>query len=112
HALSSELRLVVRMHGKVHEQYYRVGEPVAPLAVVGETTERGTEVRFKPSPDTFKNIEFHYEILAKRLRELAFLNTNIKIILTDERTSKTDTFEYHGGLKGFVEDLNRNKTPV
>lgn len=111
-ALSEELHLVIRLGGKVHEQYYHMGTPAAPLAVVGETEERGTEVRFKPSAEIFKNIVFDYDILAKRLRELAFLNTNIKIFLHDERTGKKDNFEYHGGLKGFVEDLNRNKVPI
>ena len=111
-ALSEELHLLVRMNGKVYEQYYHMGEPDAPIVAIGETTERGTEVRFKPSAETFKNIEFNYDILAKRLRELAFLNTSIKIHLTDERTGKHDGFEYHGGLKGFVEDLNKNKTPI
>lgn len=111
-ALSEELHLVIRINGKIHEQYYQLGEPKAPLAEVGETVERGTEVRFKPSADIFKNIEFKYEVLAKRLRELAFLNAKVKIFLKDERTDKEDNFEYSGGLKGFVEDLNRNKTPV
>lgn len=111
-ALSEELRLVIRVHDKVYEQYYYSGTPAAPLVVVGDTTERGTEVRFKPSDKIFKNIQFSYDILAKRLRELAFLNTSIRIFLADERTDKKDAFEYHGGLKGFVEDLNRNKTPV
>ncbi|RDI46539.1 DNA gyrase subunit B [Aquicella lusitana] len=111
-ALSEELHLVIRMNGKVYEQYYHLGVPAAPLAMVGETTERGTEIRFKPSAEIFKNIQFHYEILAKRLRELAFLNNTIRIHLTDERTDKNDFFEYHGGLKGFVEDLNRNKTAI
>ena len=111
-ALSQDLRLVVRKDGKVYEQYYRMGDPVAPIAAIGETTEHGTEVKFKPSGETFKNIEFNYDILAKRLRELAFLNTTIRIYLTDERTARSDTFEYHGGLKGFVEDLNRNKVPI
>lgn len=111
-ALSEELRLVIRINGKVYEQFYQLGEPKAPLAMVGETTERGTEIRFKPSAETFKNIQFNYDVLARRLRELAFLNTSIRIYLNDERSGKSDTFEYHGGLKGFVEDLNRNKTPI
>lgn len=111
-ALSEELHLVIRSHGKIHEQYYRHGDPVAALAEIGESSERGTEVRFKPSAETFKNIQFHYDILAKRLRELAFLNTSVRIFLNDERSGASDAFEYHGGLKGFVEDLNRNKTPI
>ncbi|HLB58141.1 MAG TPA: ATP-binding protein, partial [Gammaproteobacteria bacterium] len=111
-ALSEELRLVIRIHNKVYEQYYHHGDPDAPLAPIGETTERGTEVKFKPSTETFKNILFNYDILAKRLRELAFLNTTIQIYLTDERDGRSDHFEYHGGLKGFVEDLNKNKTPI
>lgn len=111
-ALSEELHLVIRMNNKLYEQCYQLGTPTAPLALAGESTERGTEIRFKPSGDIFKNIQFNYDILAKRLRELAFLNTSIRIYLKDERTGKDDQFEYHGGLKGFVEDLNRNKTPI
>jgi DNA gyrase subunit B len=111
-ALSEELHLVIRMNGKMYEQYYRMGDPVAPLAEIGQSNERGTEVKFKPSAEIFKNIIFSYDILAKRLRELAFLNTSIKIFLTDERSDKAESFEYHGGLKGFVEDLNQNKTPI
>lgn len=111
-ALSEELHLVIRMNGKRYEQTYHSGEPAAPLAQVGESTERGTEVRFKPSAEIFKNIQFNYDVLVKRLRELAFLNTSIKIYLADERTDKKDEFEYSGGLKGFVEDLNRNKTII
>lgn len=111
-ALSEELHLLIRINGEIHEQYYHMGVPAASLARIGDTSERGTEIRFKPSMEIFKNIQFNYDILAKRLRELAFLNTSIRIFLTDERSGKADAFEYHGGLKGFVADLNHNKTPI
>lgn len=111
-ALSESLKLKIYKNGKKYEQDYQIGDPVAPLQIVGESNERGTEVTFKPSAETFKNILFNYDILAKRLRELAFLNTSVKIFLKDDRTGKSDCFEYKGGIKGFVEDLNQNKTPI
>ncbi len=112
-ALSEEIHLTVRQEGKVHVQTYRHGKPDSPLKMVGETDQRGTEIRFKPSSETFHNVlEFQYDILAKRLRELAFLNSGLAIHLADERTDKTDTFCYEGGIKAFVELLNTNKTAV
>ena len=111
-ALSEIFRLTVRREGKVYEQTYRHGEPVAPLAVVGETDTRGTECYFKPSADTFTRIEFQYDMLARKLRELAFLNAGVAIQLRDERAGKSERFLYEGGLRAFVEYLNQSKTAV
>ena len=111
-ALSEVFRLTVRREGKVYQQTYRHGEPRGSLSVVGETDSRGTECYFKPSRETFSNIEFQYELLAKKLRELAFLNAGVSIRMSDERSGKKERFFYEGGLKAFVGYLNQNKTTL
>jgi DNA gyrase subunit B len=108
-ALSSYLELEVRRDGHVYSQSYIRGVPVAPLEMVGKTKAKGTKVTFKPDEQIFEELEYSYDILSNRLRELAFLNPGVKITLVDERTDKTSEFFYKGGIVSFVEYLNRNK---
>ncbi|MDG2107144.1 MAG: DNA topoisomerase (ATP-hydrolyzing) subunit B [Woeseiaceae bacterium] len=111
-ALSEHLVLRVHRDGKLYQQEYVYGEPSAPIKVVGDSKLTGTNLRFKPSQKTFTNIKFQYEILASRLRELSFLNSGVCIHLIDERSDQKDLFQYKGGIKAFVDHLNRNKTVI
>ena len=109
-ALSDWLKLKIWRDGKHHQMEFRRGEAVAPLALVGPSDRRGTEVHFMASSETFNNIEYHFDILAKRIRELSFLNNGTKIELIDQRDGKSENFAYSGGVKGFVEYMNRTKS--
>ena len=109
-ALSDWLKLRIWRNGKAHQIEFRRGVAVAPLSVVGTTDRRGTEVHFMASTETFGRIEYHYEILAKRIRELSFLNNGVKIELLDQRDGKSENFAYSGGIRGFVEYMSRSKT--
>ncbi len=111
-ALSETLRLNICRDGYEWFQEYHEGNPVDPLKQLRPSTERGTKITFFPSPNIFKNIEFQYEILANRLRELAFLNSGLRIHLIDERDNRTDTFEYAGGITAFIKHLHKTRQPL
>jgi DNA gyrase subunit B len=111
-ALSDYLLLTVSRDGFMYRQEYHLGEPVAAMAVIGPTSERGTTIRFRPSAQIFTNIQFNYDTLAKRLRELSFLNAGVRIELIDERENKSDVFAHDGGLQAFVKHLNRSRAPI
>jgi DNA gyrase subunit B len=111
-ALSKRLEVEVLREGKVWQQAYERGRPVAPIQAVGTSKKTGTKVTFWPDPEIFSVTEFHFDSLSQRLRELSFLNPGVKISIHDERTDKRHDFAYEGGIKSFVEHLNKAKQPI
>ncbi|UCH79812.1 MAG: DNA topoisomerase (ATP-hydrolyzing) subunit B [Nitrospiraceae bacterium] len=111
-ALSEWLDLEIKQNGVVWEQHYKTGFPTGPLTRVGKTNRRGTKITFKPDTEVFDTVEFNYDTLAHRFRELAFLNKGLSITISDERSNKKETFMYEGGILSFVEHLNKNKTTL
>ncbi len=111
-ALSDWLRLTIRREGQAHFMEFRLGERVAPLTVTGPPDRRGTEVHFLASAEIFGQVDFHFDVLAKRLRELSFLNNGVKIRLVDQREAKEENFAFSGGVQGFVQYINRSKTTL
>jgi len=111
-ALSEKLELEIRREGNIYRQTYRRGAPEEPLKICGETKKRGTKITFFPDAEIFETTEFSFDILSQRLRELAFLNAGVRIVIKDERFEKEHDFYYEGGIGSFVEYLNRNRTPV
>ncbi len=112
-ALSDKLELTIKRHGKVHYQEYSLGDPLSDMQEIGATEGTGTEIRFHPSPEIFAITDYRYDILAKRLRELSFLNSGVRIELYDERgEGESAIFEYEGGIVAFVEHLNKKKEAI
>lgn len=111
-ALSELCEVIVKRDGHIWKQGFSRGKTISPFENIGDTEESGTRTHFKPDPEIFEEIEFDYDTLSQRLRELAFLNKGIRINITDERTDKKNEFHYEGGIKSFVEYLNRNKGKV
>lgn len=111
-ALSDECRLIIRRDGQIYEQSYDKGVPTAPMAPTGPSDDTGTEIFFRPATNIFAVIEFNYDLLLKRFRELAFLNSGVTISLVDERSDRSIVFQYEGGVRAFVDHLNKNKTTL
>ncbi|MBF0380540.1 MAG: DNA topoisomerase (ATP-hydrolyzing) subunit B [Magnetococcales bacterium] len=111
-ALSEKLTLTIRRGGKIWEQHYADGDPVEPIKVIGDTDKTGSEITFLPSRKIFTTTEYSFDLLSKRLRELSFLNSGVNIHISEEVSEKSHHFQYEGGIRSFVEYLNKAKTPI